>query len=304
MQRRKLKKLTIYTISVLVLVAGTEITLRLCWGLGTTELFQSSDRYEYIPQPNQDLRRFSNRILYNELSMRSLPLDSADRVRILGFGDSVINGGTLTDHDSLATTIIEQALQQTYGQGVRCLNVSAGSWGPDNCFAWLDEHGDLGAGLIFLVVSSHDANDNMDFQPVVGVHPNYPDGQPHTAIGEVIFRYAIPHVFKRKPVSDHISKGEVFNPGFEAFYAYCSQHAIPLLIYLHPDRQELLDGFYQPEGMQIIEFCNQRGIELIRGLDHESPEGFRDGIHPNAQGQKAMAAALLPRIEATLAGKL
>lgn len=42
---------------------------------------------------------------------------------------------------------------------------------------------------MFLLVSSHNAHDNMDFVPVVGKHPSYPDKQYCCFIAEVICCY-------------------------------------------------------------------------------------------------------------------
>jgi len=134
-------------------------------------LFNEDPGYEYIARPNQDIVRLDNRISYNAQSMRSKPLGQNDSCTIIGFGDSVINGGTLTDQDDLATTILEDSL----GNNIRMLNVSAGSWGPDNCAGYLKQYGDFHAKLFVLVVSSHDAHDNMQFEKIVGRHPSDPD---------------------------------------------------------------------------------------------------------------------------------
>ena len=143
-------------------------------------LFQEDNAIEYIPAPNQHSVRFGNKIAYNEYSMRSLPIDADDRCIVLGFGDSVLNGGTLTDQDSIATTIVEKQLQRT-NESIRFLNISAGSWGPDNCAAYLNKFGSFNAKMIILFVSSHDAYDNMTFEKTVGVHKSYPKEQYHLA---------------------------------------------------------------------------------------------------------------------------
>ena len=72
------------------------------------------------------------------------------------------------------------------------LNVSAGSWGPDNCAAYLRHYGLFDAKAMFLLVSSHDAHDNMDFGPVAGVHDSYPDKQYCPAIAEPPSRHTPP----------------------------------------------------------------------------------------------------------------
>lgn len=137
--------------------------------------------------PNQDGYRFGNHYHYNSYSQRSEEPDTTKQI-VLGLGDSVIFGGVQTDQDSLATT---RFTQET---GIQMLNISAGSWGPDNCAAYLKEKGLFHAKAMFLLVSSHDAHDNMTFEPVVGVHPSYLDKQYKLAYWELLDRYIFPRI--------------------------------------------------------------------------------------------------------------
>jgi hypothetical protein len=264
---------------------------------------QENDKFEYIAQPNQNRVRFGKQIRYNEYSMRSDALRLSDSLRILGFGNSVLNGGMETDHDSLATTIIERTLNKQYSRhhNIRCLNISCENWGPDNCYAYLEEYGDFDADMIFLIISSHDAYNNMDFRKVVDVHPHYPSKQSLSAIYEMV-EYFISRVSaKRYEESDNIVNDSViFNSGFSSFRRYTQEKGIPLLIYLHPTLQEVMDGKYDARGEQIIKFCNENHIPLIEGLKHETVSSFRDAIHLNELGQKILANALLSEIKTLL----
>ena len=190
--------------------------------------------------PNQDGYRFGNHYHYNSYSQRSEEPDSTKKI-ILGLGDSVLFGGVQTDQDSLATSIFSQETD------IQMLNISAGSWGPDNCAAYLKKFGLFGAKAMFLLVSSHDAHDNMDFQPVVGIHPSYPDKQYALAWGELLDRYLLPRVFpKKKKEADPDQKvldgigieknGKVFNPGFDQLAEIAKQANIPLYVYLQTYR--------------------------------------------------------------------
>lgn len=102
---------------------------------------------------------------------------------------------------------------------------------------------------MFLLVSSHDAHDNMDFQPVVGVHPSYPDKQYWCAWAEFIDRYVWPRtlgkffadnkaddpdaaVLKSIDGTDINKGGKVFNPGFDLLKQMADSEGIPLYIYL------------------------------------------------------------------------
>src|SRR3954453_5472217 len=132
----KMKKNLPNLFSIIVFILGLETFLRFYFGFCDTVLIEYDPVYEYIAKPNQNHFRFRNHIKYNAESMRSEEVDTATE-QILGFGDSVINGGVLTDNDSLATTILSDSLTKYEGKKVQFLNISAGSWGPDNCFAYL-----------------------------------------------------------------------------------------------------------------------------------------------------------------------
>ena len=203
-------KVRLLIVVALLFLILCEVILREGWGFCDTVLMQESERYEYIAQPNQDRMRFRHHVIYNSLSMRSSEPQKGS-VRILGLGDSVINGGVLTDQDSLATTLLSSALSDTLHQEVQILNISAGSWGPDNCNAYLEEKGYFDAKVMLLVVSSHDAYDNMDFKPTVGVHVSFPSKQYISAIVELFDRYLIPKVkdwFHEKTLNQQLADFE------------------------------------------------------------------------------------------------
>ncbi|MDR2410698.1 MAG: hypothetical protein LBE13_21660 [Bacteroidales bacterium] len=299
-----MKKIIVGIMGVTILLVFIETYLRYYWGFCDAVLTQESDKFEYIAQPDQNRFRFRKHVRYNEYSMRSGSLKSSDSIRILGFGDSVLNGGVQTEQDSLATEIAQYAINQHIIKGggvIRCLNISYGSWAPDNCFAYMKEYGDFNANLIFLVVSSHDAYDNMNFQKVVDIHPSYPSGQYLSAIYELIDRYLIPRIFtKKKEESDHIVKGNIFNSGFLSFYHYTQENDIPFFIYLHPDKKEMQERKYDYQGDEIIKFCESNNISLLKGIEYEDESCYRDGIHLNEHGQRILAKILLHKIKVLL----
>lgn len=233
--------------------------------------------------------------------MRSEAVDSASDL-ILGFGDSVINGGVLTEQDSLATTILSDTLTKHHGKKIQFLNISAGSWGPDNCFAYLKKYGDFGAKSIYLFVSSHDAYDNMNFEKIVDVSESLPSKQNTLALYELVDRYLIPrlkNLFKTSPsiredIEINKKKGnEIFNTGFNSFLSYSKKKNILFTIYLHADRNELKSGSYNKQGKEIIEFAKENNIPIILDLENGlSLSDFRDGIHINCMGQKKLASTV------------
>ena len=122
----------------LILVAGAELVARFGLGLGTPPLSQPHPHIEYLFQPDQDVSRFGNRVLINAYAMRTpdfAEVKPADEFRVMIFGDSVLNGGNLTDHAALATTLLSERLAEQRGQPVVVGNISAGSWGRET--GWL-----------------------------------------------------------------------------------------------------------------------------------------------------------------------
>ncbi|MBE9175482.1 hypothetical protein IQ225_09545, partial [Synechocystis salina LEGE 06155] len=100
-------------------------------------------------KPNQDVMRFGNSFRTNSYGMRSeeLPKQKNDsELRVLVFGDSVINGGNLTDQSDLATEIVKSKINQSKEFSIA--NISAGSWGPGNWLAYVKEYGFFNANKL------------------------------------------------------------------------------------------------------------------------------------------------------------
>ena len=229
--------------------------------------------------------------MYNKYSQRCESVDSSAFI-ILGLGDSVINGGVLTDQDSLATTRLSKLLSELFEKKVQVLNISAGSWGPDNCEAYLKRYGTFGVKAAFLLCSSHDAHDNINHQPVVDVSPGFPSRQCKLAYWELIHRYLLPRLFRKEEPSEISKDGKVFNPGFQALTNRFYNTQIPFFIWLHPDRVEVEQKYYNSEGQEIIDFCMKNSVLLIEGLPYMDISDYRDGIHLNEQGQRKLSEIL------------
>lgn len=297
-------KLKIVLVFVVVILFILEVICRFVFGFGDAPQFQSDVDYEYIAQPNQDRFRFLCHYKTNSYSQRSEEPDSTKK-RVLGLGDSVIYGGTWMDQDSLATTIF------TNETGIQMLNISCGSWGPDNCAAYLHKHGTFGASALFLVCSSHDAYDMMTFEPVVGVYSNYPNKQYIFGLWELIDRYLVPYlktitatkkediyvdpdaqVMAKAANRQVIQKGLRFNSGFDELRHIADSCQIPLIIYLHAELGELQEGRYNDMGQDIIHWCDTAHVQLIRGIETEREDMYHDVIHFNEKGQRHLGEVM------------
>lgn len=300
-----MKKISLFIYIFLFIIFCIELILRFAFGFCDALLYRESDKYEYIAQPNQDRHRFGAYIHYNSYSQRNGEPDST-KVRVLGLGDSVIFGGTWMDQDSLASTLFSEAT------GTQMLNISAGSWGPDNCAAYLKEKGTFGASAMILVCSSHDAFDVMTHVPVVGVVPTYPDRQYKLAWAELIDRYIVPRIrmmfwrtkVKLDPDEQVVKniefkntvrqKSALFDKGFDQLLEIAREKNIPMAIYLHAEQDEIKAGSYNEMGQMIIKWAEAHGVRLVEGLKAgENENMYHDKIHFNEAGQRFMATQLV-----------
>lgn len=278
---------------IIVLIIG-ELVARLHFGLGTPPLSIADPAIEYMFAPNQDVRRFGNRQLYNEQGMRSPPLNTVSQPRsVLVLGDSVLNGGNLTDQKDLATTI---ATDDKIFFG----NASAGSWGPANMSAWLDKYGVGKADTIIVVLSSHDLYDVPTFAPLNPL--THPTRAPVSALLEGIERYLpryLPSLGSREPSNELFpSHKSAEGPRqLEMLLDKAQKRGVKVCVILHQTRHEIAKGA-DPEHQDIIKLVSARHVPIVdfsrwtRPAQQSSAAPFRDDIHLNDQGQKLLVPAL------------
>ncbi|MEM0914422.1 MAG: SGNH/GDSL hydrolase family protein [Planctomycetota bacterium] len=309
-RRRCWARLAIAAIGVIAVgLLAAEIGLRVVFGMGTPPLSMTHPTIEYMFQPNQDVHRFGNRQKYNAFGMRSDDFDAARRdpqeLRVLVVGDSVINGGNLTDQSELATELLQTRLREELGRPVIVGNVSAGSWGPMNAAAYLAEFGWFDADAVVMVWAGHDAWDVATFKPLSRLtHPSDP---PASALVEAVER--VPRVWSimvgAKPEPTQLSELPEKAPPSEAsadavieMIEGARARETPIGLLLHRKRHKL--GASEPvegepwfrrlagdRGMPIIELAPRFAAQIDAGA---SP--YRDAIHPSALGQRLLAEAM------------
>jgi hypothetical protein len=285
---------------------------------------------EYMYAPNQDVYRFGNHFITNQYGMRSTPFSSnknAEEFRVMVFGDSVVNGGALTDHSQLATTIVQNKLDPTITKNKKTIvgNISAGSWGPGNWLAYARKYGFFGSDTIVLVISSHDYNDNPTFEPL---NPTtHPTIRPISALVEGLTIY-LPRYFPQTTTSDNIAppkrSNEPTQPDSETaderevlkglqdlrdFLEIAKKSSKRVLVFQHWEKPELIRGFAKPGNKRIQEVCQSMGIEPVslapyfRSSLERGEDPYRDFIHPNQIGQQLIAKAILAKLEVLKAKK-
>ncbi|MDP1627051.1 hypothetical protein [Parvibaculum sp.] len=256
-------------------------------GLGTPPLSITDATIEYMFAPNQDVYRFGNHQIFNEFGMRSEGVPDKkpeNEFRILAIGDSILNGGSLTDHEELATTLLSN-------NGVRVLNASAGSWGPQNMEAYIDKFGLFDSDLLVVVLSSHDAADVPTYKPLN--QNTHPTKAPVLALAELATRYLpryLPIFDADTSDEDPLENDKSDSRALEAVTALAKQ-PIPTCFILHPTRNEYQTGV-RGAGYAAI----RRAADGAKIIDESqfirSDAYYRDGIHLSADGQKALAEAI------------
>ncbi|WP_120797552.1 SGNH/GDSL hydrolase family protein [Thiocapsa rosea] len=234
----------------------------------------------------------------------------AGEFRVMVFGDSVLNGGNLTDHGKLATTLVADRLAAAKGRPVAVGNISAGSWGPGNWLAYAREFGFFDADVVLLLISSHDIGDNPTFAPL---DPNtHPQKQPLSALAEGIGRY-LPRYLPawasgptKVAVVDPMAQPIVTNDDqavaqggedLRTFLDLARSQVPRVLVVQFPDHTEFGAGGLQPGYELVKSIAQESGVEVISvfpemkaALDRGA-NPYRDNIHINDLGQAILADA-------------
>ncbi len=295
-------------VSFLVL---TELASRFILGLGNPVLSVKHPTIEYMFVPDQEVRRFGNRIYINNYGMRSdsfEPQKDSNELRIMIFGDSVINGGNLIDQDDLALTKLSHELSRLFEKKIIVGNISANSWGPGNWLAFADEFGFFDADIIGIVLSSHDVNDIRKFLPL---NPNtHPTQKPLLASVELISRYLsryLPRITRSQGGSrqDVDFEGDNLNihsqealPELRLFLEMAQKQTSSIVIFQHWTRSEIGKDVY-PSGYKAIkDICEELDIQCVslkpyfQSALEKGESLYRDDIHLTRNGQHLLYEAL------------
>ena len=294
---------------LVVLLTIGETVARFILGLGDPPLSIEDSEIEYIFAPNQDCRRFGNRIVYNNYSLRNIENVDTNEVfqgtRVLMMGDSVLNGGSMTDHEKLATSLAQKSLQEKYMENFQVLHCSAGSWGPGNYAAYVKKHSDFNANSIGFVLSAHDVWDVPDFRQCVGTSASYPDKKPISACSEGIFRYFVPRVsqlFPQKKFSnleiadqDDKNKEQISLNALQSVIEPASLRGANVFFILHRTQHEWKSK-KMPDGERIFrDFAAKHNIPVYL-LELDINQDYFDDIHINDHGQTKLSKIIKDHI--------
>lgn len=266
---------------------GLELLGR-AFGLHAVPLYEPSPIFEYRFQPNQECAVFGKELRINALGLRGeLPSSKSESV-VWYCGDSVINGGILTHEDSLATAKWDETSEAKLGHSIATINVSQGSWGPENTLAFCREYKNgLGVpGLIVLALSSHDWDDRMAFC-YSGDSRDMPS-KSRSALGNLLHKLTGPLQHCQHPQADLHGNKEM-----DEWMRFANGLKAELCVYLHPTQSEILSQSRSIRGQKLMAWCRERNVRLVDGMDLLELNHFRDWIHLNEAGQAELAEIFL-----------
>ena len=266
----------------------------------------------YYFRPNQDLRRFGKHIRYNQYSQRSdpvAPIREKGVDRILLVGDSVLNGGAITDQADTIGELLKSRLQTT-GRRVEVLAASAGGWNIENRLGYLQRFGILQSQIVILQIGSEDlpqSKNKLDPRD-----PNMPTANPPLALTEVWVRYCWPRLrglltpdSAQPPVERGASEAgrKQFERNAQAFRETVAlirdQQGATMLLY-NPMRSEMTPPRHDsPLQTDFFSVVNEQQVPIIdlgkrwTALAPDTVAGFyRDEHHFSVAGNRAAADAL------------
>ena len=293
-----------------------EATLRFVVGLGNPPLTVSHPRIDYMCKPSSDYVRFGNHFSTNRYGMRSdeiSPEREEPDVRILVIGDSVPNGGNLTDQSELASEILKEEVEKELSVPVHVANISAGSWCPANMLAYIKEFGSFDADAAVIVLNRLDIDDYLRFEPL---NPNtHPTDPPFSAATELFSRYLFPRIKKYLPLgrpTEHdlpmpdAPTKDCTNELRELLQLLKSRSIETFVVY-HPFGSEWHSGEFVPaEAYHVIRsISDSQEVEFhslapaYRKSEQAGIPAYRDPYHPNAVGQSIIASGILQKFSET-----
>lgn len=304
------------TVAALIVI---ELVLRLALGLGSPVLFQADADIGYRYRSNQTVFRFGKTIKYNEYSQRSQPVTTPKpqgTLRILLTGDSIINGGTLTDQTQTISALFEARLAAKK-QPVEVINASAGSWAIGNQLAYLRKFGLFESEAVISQIGTDDLAQPTSTSDRVGHDPSYPDRPPLLAIQEALTRYAWPRLanllrlgsppanVSRPSVQELDQQFQQNLQNLNALVTWVRTQQRPIFVLFTPNLNNLLPSFnvpkYKPEFLELLNSLQVSVIDAHQAwstLPKKTVETFYqpDGIHLTVPGNQAIADLLFERL--------
>lgn len=301
--------------AIALLLALLEATLRLSFGFGNPPLYQADQNIGYLLAPNQQVKRFGNRICINAYSMRAeaiAPTPALGTLRVFLLGDSLANGNWWTDQPDILSARIAHYLKSdlpTGYQQVEAMNASANSWGPRNELAYLERFGTFGSTVLVLLLNTDDLFGTQPTSLQVGRDRSYPNRKPPLAILEVLSRFQ-----QQKPIpglkqvqdegGDRVGKNLA---AIDGIHQKVSTEGGQLILVLSPLRREIPG----PKDYELVarqrlqDWASKTNVSYLDLLEpyrqQSDPKSlYRDHIHLSPAGNELVGSAIAQLIQQQL----
>lgn len=303
MANKSFKKIRSIGLIIALLLILLEFSLRIFLGLGNPPLFEVDKDIGYYYKANQNLRRFGNRIYYNQYHQRSDELMEKPAYRILIIGNSVTDGGAIIDQKDTISEILERKLNQYLGRKGEVLNASAKAWSIENKYEYIKKFGIFDSDIVIVQLSNRDIAQAKTPSAVVG-SLDFPSHRSLLAISELYRRYLIPRLLKTESENIYFksSNKDKFSENLqilEKMIEYIKISDKKILILLMPQRKELDKEILLKERKILAGSLDKKNIKYINFMDKKyglQKKYFRDDSHLNIKGDSTVANILFEYI--------
>lgn len=265
-------------------VVAAEVSLRIL-GIADVPLRNANVLTGYIPLPNQSGRFLMNDWHVNNLSMISLEPYSKDIASIILAGDSVIFGGNSIQQSDRVGEQLNMLVEGSV------FAIADGSWGFKNSIAYfLSSKNVLGnPKKIIFVLNSEDFNKPSSWR----CFSTHPTSSPISHLYFTVRKYSRPQCEVHTPSELVVPDFEI-ETGLEEFLLQYPDTDVAIVLY--PTRSELEAGVSFQAKLENVKTKFGHRIKMFDlGEAYRksnlvwSEHFYRDDIHPNPEGTKALA---------------
>lgn len=266
-----------------------ESVLRVC-GAIDFPVYETNAAIGYIPAANQGGSFLNkNEWQFNELNMGAGPFKPGPWVDTLLVGDSVVLGGNPITQDDRLGAALERAM------GGRVWPVSAGSWAIRNELTYLRTHRSVIAEIdqIVFVINSGDLNDRKSQWTCDANHPRQ---RPTFASWYLLEKYVLhlKNCDRGFDASEH--QGLAWRKEFDSFLRWPETQGKPIYVVMHLAVDELATPALR-EAAEAAMMMQLKAYKDLRFITPARAKGwgvqlYRDGIHLNADGNRALATII------------